>query len=480
VRLSASQIAWFFSDSYLGPAGPSSGFSHSAGLIHNSVVIQTLGAGGNQFATLTGGGVCSPTERPAAVVGLPNAPGGKGTRYWVEDGIRIGATIIKFYNGYGPGNAPYQTTGTVLAAFSAAQLSSAVSGPAAIATPQLIPLPSYVPPGSDLPVAWGAAVLLAGNTAYIYGTQTPETPVPDRQLYLARVPASALTRFAAWQFYAGSGRWDATQSAARPLQPPASSLSVSSGFSVIRVGPRYWLIQADPIAGTQDIDAYPGDTPWGPFDQAAGIVLYRDPGIGIDVAHDYRIMYEARVVPALSTGSTLVIAYNPNSIGISTGCVPMSWFTNTVTMPRFISVPLAMLAGTRDPPGYTVLTGPSDYPNVTSRDPGQWSNVWNYPHGCPPMPAVTGVRARPRPGAVVLSWPDAGLGVAYRVYVRPPEAVGYVLSTTVSFVLATTARSITVTLPGLAPGRYVAKVVPVNLRLSTGGAGQVAFTVPGG
>jgi len=255
---------------------------------------------------------------------------------------------------------------------------------------------------------------------------------------------------------------------------------VSSGFSVIRVGPRYWLIQADPIAGTQDIDAYPADTPWGPFDQTAGLVLYRDPGIGIDAAHDYRIMYEARVVPAVSSGGALVIGYNPNSIAISAGCVPMSWFTNTVTMPRFISVPLAVLGGRRDAAQYAVLTGPSDYPQVASPDPGQWSNVWNYPHGCPPVPGVTGAAARARAGAVVLSWPDAGLGIAYRVYLRPPGAAGYVLATTIAPVLSPLPRVVTAALPGLRPGRYTARVVPVNLRLFTGPASQVAFTVPAG
>ena len=482
VRLSASQIAWFFSDSYLGPAGPSAGFSRSTGLIHNSVVIQTLSGQGSGFVTLTGGGVCSSTQRPAAVVAPPQAPGGHGVRYWSEDGIAIGGTVLKFYNSYRPGNAPYMPTGTVLAAFSVAQLSSAGSGSAggSAAAPQLIPLPSYTPAGSDSPIAWGAAVLRTGNTVYIYGTQTPDAPVPDRQLYVARVPASRLTQFAAWQFYAGSGRWTASQSAAQPVQPPASSLSVSSGFSVVRVGSRYWLIQADPIAGTQDIDAYPGDTPWGPFDQAAGIVLYRDPGIGADAAHDYRIMYEARVVPALSAGNALVITYNPNSIGITTGCIPMSWFTNTVTMPRFVSVPLTMFNGLGDRRDDTVLTGPANYPQVASGDPGQWSNVWNYSNGCPPVPGVTSVQARPRAGAVILSWPDAGLGVAYRVYIHRPGAAGYQLSTTVSFVLSTTARLITVTLTGLPPGRYTGRVVPVNLRLHTGRAGQVDFTVPAG
>jgi hypothetical protein len=483
VRLSSSQIAWFFSDSYLGPATPSSGFSHSAGLVHNSVVVQTRSGNGSGFVTLTGGGVCSSAVRPDAVVGPPQAPGGRNVRYWAEDGIKIGGLVIKFYNSYRLGNAPYIPTGTVLATFPAGQLSSAGSGQAdgVIATPQLLPLPSYAPPGNDSPIVWGAAVLRAGNTVYVYGTQTPDTLVPDRQLYLARVPASQLTEFAAWQFYAGSGRWTASQSAAQPLQPPASSLSVSSGFSVVPVGQRYWLIQANPIAGNQDIDAYPASAPWGPFDQAAGIVVYRDPGMGLDAAHDFRLMYEARAEPAVSTSRTLVISYNVNSIGNTAGCIPMSWFSNTVTLPRFIAVPLTMFStsGTAAS-GAKVTAGPSDYPQVAQQDPAQWFDEWDYPNGCPPVPGVTSVRASARPGAVTLSWPDAGLGVGYRVYVRAPGAAGWVLETTVSFVLSPTARTISATLTGLPAGNYAARVVPLNLRQQAGHMAQVSFTVPGG
>ena len=492
VRLSASQIAWFFSDSFFGPAGPTTGFAHSSGVAHNTIVIQTRKGQGSSpgtgtFATLTGGGACRPKKWPAAVVGPPQAPGNSSTRYWGEDGIKIGQTIFKFYNGYPPGNAPYIPTGTVLAAFPVAQLSSATGG---VATPRLTPLPSYTPPGAISPIAWGAALLLTGNTVYVYGTQTPDTPVPDRQAYLARVPASQLTHFAAWQFYAGSGRWTSSQSAAQPLQPPDSSLSVSSGFSVVQVGARYWLIQANPIAGYQDIDAYPAGTPWGPFDQSAGIVLYRDPGIGIDAAHDYRILYEARVVPASPASNALVIGYNVNSIATSAGCVPMSWYTNTVLLPRFVSVPLGIFsqpgAGGKGGAGAkgggqqdVVSTGPSDYPRIASRDPAQWFNVWDYPDGCPPVPGVTRVRARPQPGAVTLSWPDAGLGVGYRISVQRAGVTGVAASTSVALDLSFTARPLTVSFFGLPPGKSVAQVVPVNLMQHTGHVGQVAFTVPG-
>jgi hypothetical protein len=483
VRLSTTQIAWFFSDSYLGPAGPSAGFFRSFGLVHNSVVIQTRSGQDSRFATLTGGGGCGSTGRPSAVVSAPQAPGTHGQqRYWDEDGIEVGGTVVKFYIRYLPGNAPYIPTGTAIAAFPASQLSAVGREHAhgGVATPRVISLPSYVPPDGGSPIVWGTSVLRVGNTIYVYGTQTPDSPLPYRRLYVARVPASRLTQFSAWRFYGGYGIWTTQQSAAAPLQTWGNPLNVSSGFSVVAVGQRYWLIQANPIAGSQDIDAYPGGAPWGPFDQAAGIVLYRDPGIGLDAAHSFRIMYEARVIPAVSTSQSLVIAYNVNSTGSASGCVPMSWFTNTVTLPRFISVPLTMFSAASGRPDVTVTTGPPDYPRVPPRAPSQWVDEWDYPNGCPPVPGVRRVQARPRADAVTLSWPDAGLGVAYRVYVRPPGAVSYELKSTVSFVLSTTARTVSATISGLPPGTYQARVVPFNLKLITGHAGQVAFTVPGG
>lgn len=471
VRLSSSQIAWFFSDTFLGPAGPAFGFSRSSGLVHNSVVVQTLTGSGSKFVTMTGGGTCAKDGAPAsAVVSPPRAPGPGNQRYWDEDGITIGGTIVKFYNRYLPGDVPFVATGTVIAAYPVSQLSSAgrAAAAGAVARPRLFPLPSYTPPGDSSPIAWGAAVLRVGGTVYVYGTQTPDTPVPDRQLYLARVPAALLTQFSAWQFYAGPGEWAGGQQDAQPVQPAGSGPGVSSGFSVIQVGARYWLIQADPLVGSQDIDAYPAGAPWGPFDEAAKIVLYRNSAIGADAAHDYRIMYEARAEPALSTSHELVISYNVNSIGVTTGCAPMSWFTNTVTQPRFIAVPLSVFGGDAGPGDVTAAA--PDYPSVAPRDPSQWFDEWDYPSGCPPVPGVTSVQARPRAGAAELSWPDAGLFVSYRLYLLPPGASSYHLETTTA--------SDRVTLSGLRAGTYLARVVPVNLRRGTGPAADVTFTVP--
>src|ERR1700684_2131833 len=219
IRLNDTQLAWFFSDTFIGPAGPTIGFSHLSGFVHNAVVVQTAfntGTGpGSTFVTMTGGGACTGPGGPgdaAPVVGEPpGVPG--GPRNWDEDGIEISGTVVKSYDHYLARAFPFVPVGTVIATFPASQLSSAGRGPqyGAAARPHLVPLPSYPPPSGGTPILWGAALLRAGNTVYIYGTQSPNVQVPGYRLYLARVPVSQLTSFDAWRFYTGAGAWAAGQ-----------------------------------------------------------------------------------------------------------------------------------------------------------------------------------------------------------------------------------------------------------------------------
>jgi hypothetical protein len=80
------------------------------------------------------------------------------------------------------------------------------------------------------------------------------------------------------------------------------------------------------------------------------------------------------------------------------------------------------------------------------------------------------VQARPGTGKVTLSWPDAGLGIGYRVYLQGPGEPGGTPVATAS------AKGATIT--GLQPGRYQATVVPVNFKQRTGRAARVTFTIP--
>ena len=472
-RLNSSQVAWFFSDSFIGPAGPTIGFSDLSGFVHNVVVVQTRTRRGSTFVTMTGGGACTGPGGPgnaAPVVGPPSATPGLSTRYWDEDGMTIGGTLVRFYNHYLARRFPFVPVGTVIATFPASQLGSAGRGNqyGAVARPGLVPLPSYTPSSGGSPILWGAALLRAGNTVYIYGTQSSNVKVPGYRLYVARVPASQLTTFSAWRFYTGGGAWAAGQHHAEPVQ---SGLNVASGFSVIKEGRRYWLIQGGVEPGAPDIDAYPARAPWGPFDFGAGRLLYRDPTIGLHAADDYRILYEARAEPALSTHDTLVISYNVNSEAVNTGCQPMSLFTNTVTLPRFIAVPLAAFGNNPGAHGNSARAGPQNDPRIVPRDPSQWFDAWAYPGtGCPPVPGLASVQAKRGTDKVTLSWPDAGLGIYYRVYLQGPGEPGGTL--------VATAYADGATITGLRPGRYQARVVPVNAKKKTGRAARVTFTVP--
>jgi hypothetical protein len=398
-------------------------------------------------------------------------PGAASDRYWDEDGIEVGGTVVKFYNHYLARSFPFVPVGTVIATLQASQLSAAGRGHqyGAVARPHLVRLPSYTPPSGGTPILWGAALLQAGNTVYIYGTQSPNVQIPGYRLYLARVPVSQLTTFAAWRFYTGAGAWAAGQRNAEPVQPPGSALAVSSGFSVIQAGGRYWLIQASPLTGDPDITAYPASTPWGPFDPAQGRLLYRDPTIGLSAADDYRIMYEARAEPDLSTPDTLVISYNVNSEAVTAGCLPISDFTNTVTLPRFITIPLT--AFDAKPVGNSATSGPQDDPRIVSQNPSQWFDAWDYPGtGCPPVPGLAPVTASVQAGKVTLTWPDAGLGLHYHVYLQGPGEPGGTPVATASADSATITR--------LRPGRYLAKVVPVNFKKRPGRAAEVTFKIP--
>ncbi len=472
IRLNPSQIAWFFSDTYLGPAGPAIGFSHLGGFLHNSVVMQTTAGRSTKLVTLTGGGACMSAADPGqaqSIVAPPASQAGE-LRYWDADGIRAGGSVVKFYNGYLLGPIPYVPVGTTIASFSASQLSAAGRGPAygAVARPKLTPVPVFTPSGGGTPIIWGSALLPVGGTVYVYGWQSPSPSSAVRLLYLARVSAARLGDFAAWQFY-DAGQWVGSQGQAAPIEPVSGDLNVPAGFSVVRIAGRYWMIQA-PGAGDPDIYAYPAPAPWGPFDTSQGILLYRAPGIGLDVADDYRVMYEARAEPALSTSQTLVISYNVNSEAVTGACLSMSHFTNAMTQPRFIAVSRSAFTDPAPTVENLVRASAPGYPQIAQRDPAQWYNAWSFPGGCPPVPGVSRVTAQASAGRARLTWPSAGLGLRYRIYLATGPG---------GFVHVRSVIAPQVTITGLTAGStYVFQVVPVSIYSGTGPGADVTVRIP--
>jgi hypothetical protein len=471
VRLSSSQIAWFFADTFLGPAGPKIGFSRLSGFVHNSVVMQTTTGSQSSLVTLTGGGGCASRGDPGPplpVVPAPDAAEGS-QRAWDADGIRVGSSVVTFYNTYLLGPVPYVPTGTTIASFSAAQLSTDGRADRHVITPRLTSIPAYTPFGGGTPIMWGTALVTSGSTVYVYGWQSPSVAGLQRLLYVARVSAGKLADFGAWSFYAGRGRWVASQNLAVPIEPTTQDLVVPAGFSVAQIAGRYWLIQAVG-AGDPDIYAYPASEPWGPFKSGSGILLYRAPGIGLNAASDYRVLYDAQAEPALSTSKTLVISYDVNSEAVTGACESIAHFTNAIIQPRFIAVPRSAFTTSAASVQGRVRAAPPTYPPIVQQNPKQWFDAWSYPSGCPPVPGVSGIRAQAAAGQARVTWQSAGIGMRYRIYLNSgPGSPGFVR----------TVSSPLVTLTGLASGAtYEVRVVPESIHGSTGPAAETSVRIP--
>jgi len=187
------------------------------------------------------------------------------------------------------------------------------------------------------------------------------------------------------------------------------------------------------------------------------VLLYRAPGIRLTEKDRYRIMYEARAEPALSTRHTLVISYNVNSLAVTAGCVPLTAFTNAVIQPRFIAAPARSLAalhmGAPEMPPW-----PSPRATIRLLRAGMTrdgSTSWKYSGGCPPLHAVRNIAVTRTKDSILVRWRASGPGVRYRVYLCSPGS---------TYVLLRIARTSSVTLRELTGGsRYQVLIVPENI-----------------
>jgi hypothetical protein len=456
IRLNRSTIAWFFADTYLGTVRePMPAFRGS--MISNSLVIQRTG----KRTTVTGGGACPWDRLPASKPRPLLDPGRSRHWYWGGDGMVVGDQVVKFFHQFAWGAARYVPLHTAITTVPVRHLTAKKPSRTLRLRPRELPAVTPVPGGT--PIMWGAALLPIGDTVYVYGWQASDVRIQQKRLYLAKVPRSRLDDFSAWTFYAGAGLWTTVQSGAQPVQPFGSELEVATTFSVAQLGGRYWLIQLGPALDGADIVAFPASTPWGPFDPRQRKVLYRVSGVGDDAAHDFKAVYDARLMTPLSTRETIVIGYHVNTSAVTPGCRSLNYYTDVFYRPRFITVPTAEFArGNGQARGVGAGGEPPHTPTVRT-NPRQWFNTWNYPKGCPPVPGISHVTVQPsEPGTLKLTWPSAGLDVAYRVYRRPAGSKK-------RFVLARTVNTTAVTLEDLAGGKsYEWRVQPINAKGYTG------------
>lgn len=500
VGLGGGKTAWFFADTYLGPidrSDPQAQFSKP--LINNSLVIESIADGRITRTTVTGGGACPWDRLPGGKAQALVKPERRGQWYWGGDGVLVGDRVVKFYNRYRGGGGRYLPLGTAIVSFPTAELTKEPPDP--VMDPKIKELPRTVPVPGGSPIMWGSAIYEApparrvpgrasagddragagpsarrGTELYIYGWQVNDLNEQRKRMYLARVPKHRVSDFRAWRFYAGGGTWARAQAAARPVQPPELDFPVSTAWSVVRVSGRYWLVQHEPGLDNPDVAAYPADNPWGPFDPTQRMLLFRAPDVGRTPQNAFRIIYEARVLPVLSTPRTLVIGYNLNTTAVSTGCRSLSHYTDAIYRPQFLTVPTADFprrGQARTPPRVKAgANGPPPGTDIVTRHPGQWHDTWRFPLGsCPPMPRIPAVQVRAdATGKVTLSWPNVGLDVAYRVYHR--ERGG-------AYTVTRTLGGTSVTLSGYQRGKtYDWRVVPVNVKGHEGPSTTAAARIP--
>ncbi|MPR00377.1 DUF4185 domain-containing protein [Modestobacter sp. I12A-02628] len=230
LRLPDGRLLWVFADSFQGAQRADGSRAAGSRLVHNSLVV----ADGGCLTGVTG---------PDGGEVVPNAADGEF--HWPQhaflDGGRLYLSVFRVRGTAVPGSTDFTTTGTHLASF------DLVPGGSPVFT-GLTPTPSAGT--SDDVVQWGTAVAQDDGATYVYGTRRVEDrTLFGKALYVARVPAGAVTDLAAWRFWDGAG-WATDAGAATPVKDARGG--VSTALSIWRAADGTWH-------GVTKKDEYLGD-----------------------------------------------------------------------------------------------------------------------------------------------------------------------------------------------------------------------------
>lgn len=240
-RLPDGRLLWLFSDTFVGGVHPDGSRATGTRLVRNSILVTD----GDCVAV-------SPTATDAfpghaqtwlwpthAVVSAAGRPGGATTLVvFAQRVVRTGSGAFDF-------RRAGAVTVTVAVPWRGEPVVGAVR---------------------DLPasaVLWGAAVVTAGRTTWIYGTRATSRPlVFGRDLLLARAPTTTVSDPATWTYRTTSG-W--SPRAARAAVVRDAEDGVSTVPSALQVG-RSFVIVTKPQEFLDDrVVALTSTTPWGPW-----------------------------------------------------------------------------------------------------------------------------------------------------------------------------------------------------------------------
>ncbi len=305
VKLPDGKVSFAFSDTLRGPVTPE-GFHppfQTAGVFNSMVIADSTSAS----AALQTVRVLDEGNNWNA---KPLVPADPGYKYWAGDGGVYGGRLVRFYTRLTAGPSGCFIVGepksTYVAKFDLTDPNGRPELPTYNAGASYAISPTFAPQH----ISWGTAILDDGGYTYIYGSED-DCGQPDRRLHIARVPTGQFNQ-----------PWE--QVADLPMPN-----GLGSEFSVSKVGSTYQLITLK--GNDRVIVAYPSSTP-ASFG-GTPTVLYNLP---VYKSSDL-LQYAARMQPALTTSSEVVLSYNTNTVRVSKdGCVDENVLDASIYRPRFV------------------------------------------------------------------------------------------------------------------------------------------------
>ncbi|HEX2312101.1 MAG TPA: hypothetical protein VHJ17_00070, partial [Thermomonospora sp.] len=328
-RLPDGRVAYTFSDTWRGPVN-SQGIRpvFQNNMVNNSMVVASSTAASASLATVPAAPSNDDGWNSKSLVQGPLIEG--AVKLWTGDGIIHNGKLVKLYMGF-----------------------SAVSGCDVFGRPVSTVVATFDLPSGGLPrlastqalatpkdITWGTALINSGGYTYIYGAQDlrgPDCSFHGRRLHIARVPTGQFG--AAWEHVASRDM-------------PAG---LFTEFSVAKIGTAFHLITQDYDHNVLD---YASTTPTG-FG-GTPTTLFTIP------AHGPWSRYAARMQPALTTSTEIVVSYNVNTDRESQdACASEHYFNASIYRPRFMRVPRSALAT----PSAAAVRTPAPPPPVTASQP---------------------------------------------------------------------------------------------------------------
>ncbi|MCB1096532.1 MAG: DUF4185 domain-containing protein [Verrucomicrobiae bacterium] len=175
------------------------------------------------------------------------------------------------------------------------------------------------------PISWGVSAhvreIEKKSFLYVYGVLKVDDW--NKQLFVARVPATNFEKIEHWTYFADNDGWSESSTEAAPI-----ANGVTSELSVHPRNGKYYLIQSEPLFG-HHIMLRTATSPEGKWSEPKAV--YKVPGLD---RGDY-FTYAAKGHPHLSGANDLLVTYIVNAHDFWSMAADAS-----IYRPRFIRVPL--------------------------------------------------------------------------------------------------------------------------------------------